>query len=230
MATVSGYAVNGKTYYAALFIGKLSGVWDHVWGKPSEVHDTYETGIAEKDFCPSWISAFSVDDEDYYNSLWEKPTKGCLNDWLTDHEIVGVNDFQDKVDEHIKAGYRLFWVTGFGSTDHKFATIWKKERLEEGWAVHHNMRAADLQKQITKYLSEGWQPVLIDGYAIKGTTWYVAIFEPVGDDGKNTGRYGMTESEYQSYVVQQICAGYTPVHISAWTVGKEIRFSAIWKK
>eukprot|EP00877_Chromochloris_zofingiensis_P008319 jgi/Chrzof1/3740/Cz13g07060.t1 len=40
----------------------------------------------------------------------------------------------------------------------------------------------------------------------------------------------MTESEYQSYKKQQLCAGYTPVHISAWSVGGQVRFAAIWKK
>eukprot|EP00877_Chromochloris_zofingiensis_P008317 jgi/Chrzof1/3739/Cz13g07050.t1 len=150
VATVSGYDINGKTYYAALFIGKLSGPWDNVWGQPSKAHDTYETGILKEGFCPSWTSAFTINDRDYFNSMWEKPASGCPRDWVTDHEIVGVEAFQGKVDQYVKERLRPFWATGFGSTEHKFATIWKKQRVAEEWAISANLVAAGLQKQLTK--------------------------------------------------------------------------------
>eukprot|EP00877_Chromochloris_zofingiensis_P008321 jgi/Chrzof1/3742/Cz13g07080.t1 len=231
VATVSGYDIDGKAYYAALFIGKPAANLDHVWSQTYEAHQAHTNDMNNKSFCPSWLSAFTLDDQDYYNTLWEKAANGCPPNWAIHDRAIGIDHMEEIHKDNRNAGYRPFWVTGFGSTEHKFATIWKKERTWEAWAMMFNMRAADLQGQIDGFLAQGLQPVLINGYGIKGVSWYVAIFETIGDDGtKNIYRFGMTEPEYQSYQDQQTCAGYTPVHISAWTVGDQIRFAAIWKK
>eukprot|EP00877_Chromochloris_zofingiensis_P013840 jgi/Chrzof1/870/Cz01g32050.t1 len=234
ITTVTSYYINGRTYYTALYNGNRTTGGRPMLGVPEQILVGWKSRL--NGYCPGWINAFTVNDKNYYNALWEKPScDDCPRDWILDHEIIGVAAFQDKHNELKKAGYRALWVSGYGSTEHKFAAIRKEARIREKWALHHNMRASDLIKQINISKAKGWHPVLINGYAIKGATWYVAILEPVGSDGNNTARYGMTESEYKSYEEQQVCAGYTPVHISTWMErqdrGREgVRFAAIWKQ
>eukprot|EP00877_Chromochloris_zofingiensis_P013817 jgi/Chrzof1/868/Cz01g32030.t1 len=216
VATVSGYGMNGKPYYAALFVGKLPANRRHVWGQSKKAHIEFRVDVDWEDLCPSWVNTFTINDTDYYNSMWEKPAIGCPDDNIVALEVVGEKAFQDDYDNNTKEGFQPFWVSGYGSKDPKFATIWKKRYREPYKDVRMVItRGAGLQQQINYHLTRGWQPVLINGNGINNTSWYGAIFSPVGDGARNTFRYGMTESEYQNHKDQQTCAGYTPVHISA---------------
>eukprot|EP00877_Chromochloris_zofingiensis_P004386 jgi/Chrzof1/13949/Cz08g19030.t1 len=242
--TVTSYVISGQIYYTALYYGRVMGKSESYYPYTSYFpsHGSALPDVARKmnhtrslGWSCSGINAVTVSNQNYYTAWWEKNTGSSLRDttdYRVDYDITGIDSFMNKHNEHVKAGCRASWVTGFGSTEHKFATIWKKQSAGQ---VKVNLKAADLTKEIDKYLAQGWHPVLINGYAIKGTSWYVAIFEPVGKDAKNTARFGMTESEYKSYQDQQICAGYTAVHISVWTEtqdkGREgLRYAAIWRK
>eukprot|EP00877_Chromochloris_zofingiensis_P008316 jgi/Chrzof1/3738/Cz13g07040.t1 len=233
ITTVTSYHIDGQTYYTVLYnVGEPLGFYPYIGLTLQNINKDESSATAK---CPTCVNAFTVNDTDYYNTVWNATPYGCPVDWIRDLEIIGVDAFMNKHDDRVKAGYRPLWVSGFGSTEHKFATLWNKKSAAEGGALKVNLKAADLTNEIDKSLAQGLQPVLINGYAIKGTSWYVAIFEPVGKDGKTTARYGMTELEYKSYEDQQTCAGYNPVHISAWTErqvrGREgVRFAAVWKK
>eukprot|EP00877_Chromochloris_zofingiensis_P006449 jgi/Chrzof1/2057/Cz11g01100.t1 len=231
VAAVSAYFLNGTAYYAALFIGEAtSSKFHQMWGWAMTETTTTAKNLTEEGLCPSWINVFTNNNgTDRVTWLWEKPANGCPVEWLS-IQIIGIDAFNDAFNKHVKAGYRASWVSGYGSNEHMFSIIWKKERSQEEWKMHHYMRAALLQVRIDTYRAQGLHPVLINGYAIKNTTWYVAIFEKVGDAENVTANFGMTEPEYQSYELFHYCTGYTPVHISAWTEGKEVRFAAIWKK
>lgn len=53
VATVSGYDIDGKKHYAALFVGKLSiGEQVHVWGMPNEAHFAHQNGLSKRASAP----------------------------------------------------------------------------------------------------------------------------------------------------------------------------------
>ena len=85
------------------------------------------------------------------------------------------------------------------------------------------------QSEYDTQTENGYRLVHLDGYAIRGTAYYAAIWE------EKTGpqleaRHHMTGEEYQTEYDEQNKNGYRLVHLDGYGVGATAYFAAIWEK
>ena len=147
---------------------------------------------------------------------------------IAHHGMTGA-DYQKKFDDYSKQGYRLSQIDGY-EVDNKayYAAIWEKTS-GPAYATHHGMTGADYQKKFEDYGKQGYRLVLVDGYALGNQAYYAAIWEKKSGPAYAT-HHGMTGADYQKKFEDYGKQDYRLIHVSAYGVGSEARYAAIWEK
>ncbi|MEJ3652946.1 serine hydrolase [Actinomycetes bacterium KLBMP 9759] len=100
---------------------------------------------------------------------------------------------------------------------------------DAGWTAKHDMTAAQYQGEFDRLARDGFRPVDVCGYADAGREFYAAIWEKTGGPAL-VARHGLTPDAYQAEFDRLAEDGYRPVRISAFGIGGQARFAAIWHK
>jgi CubicO group peptidase (beta-lactamase class C family) len=141
---VTGYAINGKAHYAAIW-EKTSGpaVATH-HGMTSAAYQQKFNYYGSKGYRLTQLSAYAVKGKDYYAAIWEK-TSGPA--YAARHRLNSAN-YQTEFDNHVYSGYRPRLVSGY--------TINGKARFAAIWDAGQ-MKASDLSKinaKVQQFLNE----------------------------------------------------------------------------
>src|SRR5262245_39443893 len=115
-----------------------------------------------------------------------------INPWQARHRMTS-DEYQNTFNDLVGQGYRLNWVSGYTINDEpRFAAIFEK-KSSAAWVAHHGMTSAQYQQNFNKYVGQGYRLVLVNGYTVKGTDYYVAIWDK-SPSGQWVARHGMTGS------------------------------------
>lgn len=150
------------------------------------------------------------------------------NPWVARHGLTS-SQYQTAFDTYNSQGYRLNYVSGYTINNvPSYAAIWEK-KSSPAWVARHGMTSAQYQTYFNTYTSQGYHPVLVNGYTVNGIDNYVAIWDksPTGDW---VARHGMTSSDYQTNFNTFVGQGYRLKHVSGYAVGNEARYAALWEK
>jgi CubicO group peptidase (beta-lactamase class C family) len=160
-----------------------------------------------------------------YAAIWEKSAGPAL---VARHGLTAAQ-YQAEFDRLTKEGYRPVRVSGFGlGGQARFAAIWHKA---DGPALvaRHGLTAADYQTEFDRLTKGGYRPVEVCGYDGGGQARFAAIWHKA-DGPALVARHGLTAADYQTEFDRLTKEGYWPARVSAYAIGTDVRYAAIWHK
>ncbi len=148
--------------------------------------------------------------------------------WVSRHRIDAAT-YQATFDALTRVGYRPTWVNGYSEgIDARFNAIWEL-RGGPAWVARHDLTDQDYQRQFDDLTRQGYRPRCVSGYARNGEARYTAIWEQT--DGPDwAGRHGLSRSQYQQTFDQMAADGFSPVQVSGYRVGVDVRFAGLWER
>jgi hypothetical protein len=176
------------------------------------------------------ISGYASGGQDLYAAIWDKSPGPA---YVT-HAAMSRDQYQSIFNDLAKQGFRLVRVTGYGvGGKDLYAAIWRKVSGPPRQA-RHALSAAEFQKTFNDLGKQGYRLVQISGYAIdvvggKSQDLYAGIWEKSPGPAYNT-HFGMTSDEYQKLCNEFGSQGYALTDVSAYSIGRDLRYAAIWEK
>lgn len=151
-----------------------------------------------------------------------------LNAWAAKHGMTS-DQYESTSKDLVSQGYRLNYISGYTvNNTASYAAVWEK-KTSAAWVANHSMTSAQYQERFDAYTSEGYRPVVVNGYTVNGVDYYAAIFDKSAS-GPWIGKHGMADSVYQSNLDSYSKQGYCLKHVSGYSVEDEVRYAAIWQK
>lgn len=148
--------------------------------------------------------------------------------WQARHALTS-NQYQQTFDNLVASGYRLAYVSGYTiNNDPRYAAVWEK-KPSPAWVARHGLTSAQYQQAFNTYVSQGYRPVLVNGYTVNNQDRYVAIWDKSAS-GAWVARHGLTSTDYQTTTNSLVGQGYRLRHVSGYTVDGQARYAAIWVK
>lgn len=149
--------------------------------------------------------------------------------WEARHLLTSAQ-YQSKFNELVGKGYRLNYVTGYTvNNSPRFAAVWE-QRPSAAWAARHGMTSSEYQQAFNLYTSQGYRPVLVNGYTVSNSDRYVAIWDKSPGTGPWVARHGLTSSQYQTAFDTYTAQGFRLRHVSGYAAGGQALYAAIWEK
>jgi hypothetical protein len=146
---------------------------------------------------------------------------------------LGLNGtaYQQKFNEHIKAGYRLTYVSGFSGEQNQtlFSGIWQRTTASVPWIARHGLSGADYDTLSASLKAQKYHPVVVNAYNVQnGEPRFATIWEKASSAITWQQHRDMTEAQLKAKI-----SALSPLRITIltrYTVGKEMRFTAAWGK
>ena len=98
-----------------------------------------------------------------------------------------------------------------------------------GEVTRHGVPESKYQEVFDTIWPCGYYPVWVDGFDVKGKTYFNVIFRP----SKNVGwvaRHNMGGAKYQTEFNKWVAAGYRLIHVNSYLLQGKLRYAAVWKK
>jgi hypothetical protein len=151
------------------------------------------------------------------------------NPWQARHGLTSA-EYQATFNDLTSKGYRLNWVSGYGLWDNAahYACIFEK-KPSPAWVARHGLTSAGYQTAFDQYTSQGYRPVLVNGYTVNGVDYYAAIWDK-SSGGAWVARHGLSSQDYQAAFNQWTSQGYRLKHVSGYSVDNTARYAAIWER
>jgi cytochrome c biogenesis factor len=109
LVQVSGYGVNGKDYYAAIWDKSASTEWVARHGMTSAQYQAEFDKYVGQGYRLVQVSGYRVNGKDYYAAIWDKSPSGA---WVARHGLTSAQ-YQSEFDKYVGQGYRLVQVSGY---------------------------------------------------------------------------------------------------------------------
>jgi len=97
------------------------------------------------------------------------------------------------------------------------------------WQARHGFSVADFQNQFKLLVSQGYRLVKVSGYCENNEARYAGIWHKRGGNLWQA-RHGISPDAYQQAIIDLDKQGYRPTHVSVFTIGDQLFFSAIWEQ
>ncbi|WP_117212068.1 peptidoglycan DD-metalloendopeptidase family protein [Allorhizocola rhizosphaerae] len=145
--------------------------------------------------------------------------------------IYGVRlaDYQTVFNRVTAVGYRPVWFDGYEVGGATFVNAIFRPTGGLGWIARHGMSLADLNAELSKYRTEGIQPVNLASYMNGSTVQYAlcGVYQAGPDWQAYGGKTGAThQSLFNTYTGQ----GYASLNISIVSPGNSPQFSGLYVK
>ncbi|HKK75743.1 MAG TPA: serine hydrolase [Saprospiraceae bacterium] len=170
---ISGYYVNGKDYYAA--------IWEKKSG-PAYVARHRLNGTQYQQEFNKWkakgyrlvhITGYEINRKAHYAAIWEKKSGPAL----ATHHGMSAATYQQKFNQYSSQGYRLEHLSAYTvSGKDYYAAIWEKQS-GPAYSARHRLNAANYQAEFDNHYYTGYRPRLVSGYTINGKTHFAAIWD-----------------------------------------------------
>jgi cytochrome c biogenesis factor len=211
LVQVSGYGVNGKDYYAAIWDKSASTEWVARHGMTSAQYQAEFDKYVSQGYRLTQVSGYGVNGKDYYAAIWDKSPSAA---WVARHGMTSAQ-YQAEFDKYVGQGYRLVQVSGYGVNGKDYyAAIWDKSAITE-WVARHGLTSAQYQAAFNKYTGQGYRLVQVSGYRVNGKDYYAAIWDK-SPSSAWVARHGMTSAQYQAEFDKYVGQGYRLVQVSGY--------------
>lgn len=162
----------------------------------------------------------------YLNNIAPEFTVGT---WIARHNLTS-QQYQEAFNDYVgNHGMQLMDVSGYGSATPLYAALWVKTASPPAWQARHGLTAADYQNTFNQLTSQGYHPVLVNGYATAAGPRFACIFQQ-GATGAWVARHGLTAVQYQTAFNDNLAQGYTLEWVSGYFDGNQDLYAAIWRK
>jgi CubicO group peptidase (beta-lactamase class C family) len=170
------------------------------------------------------VSVYNRNGQETYAAIWDKKSSAG---WSARH-AMNESGYQSEVIKQKQAGLRPGRITAADINGKLvFACIYYK--ISGAWEARHNLSSQQYQTEYNNWVGKGYRLVEVCGYKRNGQETYAAVWE------KSTGpqyvaRHAMSAQKYQDEFNTHYANGYKPVRVSAFEVGGQSRFAAIFEK
>lgn len=149
--------------------------------------------------------------------------------WIARHNLTA-QQYQEAFNDYVgNHGMQLVDVSGYGNATPLYAALWVKTASPPAWQARHGLTAAEYQNTFNQLTSQGYHPVLVNGYATAGGPRFACIFQQ-GATGAWVARHGLTAAQYQTAFNDNLAQGYTLTWVSGYFDGSQDLYAAIWRK
>ncbi|HVR37139.1 MAG TPA: hypothetical protein VMS21_14950, partial [Methylomirabilota bacterium] len=99
------------------------------------------------------------------------------------------------------------------------------------WASRHDMTAAEYQTEFNKWTGDpyNYRLLSVSGYEKGGAARYAAVWGQEPGPGWIT-HPGMTQAQFENVSAGYAADGFFPVFLSAFSIGNQIYYNAIWEQ
>lgn len=224
LTTVSGYEVNNRAYYAAIWV-KVSGpTWIARHGMSSSQYQSEFNKWAGQGYRLTHIDGYTINNQDRYAAIWVKMSGPA---WVARHRMSS-SQYQSEFNKYVGQGFRLTSITGYTVDNQpRYAAIWEKT-TGPTWQARHELTSAQYQSVFNSLVSQGYRPSLVNGYTVDNQDRYACIFIKQG--GRElVARHRMTSAEYQGEFNNFKYQGYRLQGISGYEIDGQSRYAALWE-
>ncbi len=221
---VSGYNVNGKATFAAIWV-KMSGpaYVSHHNMTSASYQNKFNTYV-NQGYRLTQVQGYKIGATVYYTAIWEKKSGG---QWVAHHGMTSA-DYQKKFSAYVSQGYALTQVEGYGvGRSARYAAIWEK-KSGNSWVARHGMNSAKYQSEFNIHTKNGYILAHVSGYQVGGKDYYAAIWEKK-PSGPWVAHHGMDSKQYQAQFMEKHLLGYRLQLVDGYSIGKSARYAAIWE-
>ncbi len=180
------------------------------------------TQLTAQDYRPIWLQGTDNPGSGAtFSAIWIRD--GNTN-WYEWHNLDATG-YQTKFTDYAGHGYLPISVSGYsdnGAT--RFGAIWLHEPAV-GYSGIHNATGAEYQTFVNNQIAAGNSPLVVDGYTIGGTPYYISIWTNQ-NIGAWQARHGLTSAEYQTLVTTYESSERV-TEVSGYDVGGSPYFTAI---
>jgi hypothetical protein len=171
------------------------------------------------------VNGYGVGGQARYAAIWERRQGPA---WVARHGLTGAQ-YQQAFDTYTQQGYRVIDVSGYNvGAQVLYAAIWERGQ-GPAWIARHGLTSAQYQQAFDTFAAQGYRLIDVSGYDAGGQARYAAIW--VQRQGPAwAARHGLTSAQYQQAFDTYAAQGYRLVNLSAYKVGGQARFAAIWER
>ena len=110
----------------------------------------------------------------------------------------------------------------------RFSAIWRENLDRRRWRAHWDLSSEDYHLLWTQYSEEGYRPLDIEGYLVRGQLRFAGIWvENV--EGLDWASYRqMTSESYTRISREEADAGRSPIDVEIYPTPEGVRFAAIF--
>ena len=170
------------------------------------------------------VSVYNKNGQETYAAIWDKKSS---SGWAARH-AMNEGGYQAEVTTQKKAGNRPGRITAADINGKVvFACIFYKTSAV--WEARHNMSSQQYQTEYNTWVGKGYRLVEVCGYKRNDQETYAAVWEKSAGPSY-VARHAMNAQQYQAEFNTQYGNGYKPARVSAFEVGGQSRFAAIFEK
>ena len=186
---VSGYELDGRDFYAAIWYQGWQWGWDARHGLTAADYQAAVDQFIAAGYRPLHVAGYTVNGQDRYATIWEQSPGPA---WAARHGL-DAESYQAEFDFWAASGYRPVDVSGY-SLDGRdyYAAIWYEES-GVAWAARHGLDEADYQAVFDDLTGQGYRPRCVAGFGSGGRARYAAIWEQAGGGGDLVGIDGVVQ-------------------------------------
>jgi Bacterial tandem repeat domain 1/Matrixin len=212
LTNVSGYTIDGKDNYAAIW--EKSGdstPWVARHGMtPAQYQAEFNKYVAQG-YRLAQVSGYSVNGQERYAAIWDKSSTSA---WTAKHGMTSAQ-YQAEFNKNVAQGYRLAQVNGYSVNGRElYAAIWDKSSTS-AWTAKHGMTSAQYQAEFNKNVAQGYRLAQVSGYSVNGQQRYAGIWDKSNTSGW-IAKHGMRSASYQAEFDKYVNQGYRLVQVSSF--------------
>lgn len=131
--------------------------------------------LSNAGYRPVRVSGYAVGTEARYATIWEKAPKGAV--WHARRDLTATQ-YQDVFDEQREQKRRLVQASGYTvDGEERYAGVWEPmPAANQGTFSHHTMDAKKYEATLADYKRQGYRPVRVSSYEVKGQVKYAATW------------------------------------------------------
>ena len=162
----------------------------------------------------------------YLNNIAPEMPVGA---WIARHGLIA-EQYQEAFNDYVgNQGMQLIDVSGYGTATTLYAALWVKTASPPPWQARHGLTAADYQTTFDQLTAQGYNPVLVNGYATPAGPRFACIFQKAAT-GAWAARHNLTAAQYQAAFNDFNTQGYALDWVSGYYDGTQDLYAAIWRK
>lgn len=170
---ISGYAVGGQDYYAAIWHHLTGTEWTARHGLTSAQYQAEFDRLGRLGYRPAEVCGYELGGRSRFAAVWVKTGGPALQ---ARHDLTSVQ-YQATFNDLARHGYRLARVSGYSVQGQpRYAALW----VQTGgapWQARHDLDNAAYQTTFDELRLQGYRPLQVSGFGRGGRDYYAGVWE-----------------------------------------------------
>ena len=218
---VAGYEQHGVDRYAVIWAKNPGITWEARHALSSAALQSETVRLQGLGFHPVVVRGYEVSGVTWYTAIFIQESA----DWEMRHDLSPA-EYQATFTELTGEGYRLRHVSGYtvGGAE-RYAGIWERSG-GPAWAAVHNLTEAQYETRAQELALDGYQPVLVDAFAVQGQVKMAALFEQSSAPASIATR-GLDVKAFVAELDERRLQGFRPRFVRPYRDGDQVRVAAV---